>query len=149
MTKTVALPEQNLETTILARKIENETGKNATCILPEHGYCKQQPCDFHLDKEHYPENSVFYINQGYLSYKNNEKLYYANYYILGQVIECINPLEDVANYVCKERGVKMHRPRYDPVSGQFRGLYESIEYLVVRGDHKEQFLDYGFCKRNS
>ena len=28
-------------------------------------------------------------------------------------------------------------------------LYEPIQYLVVRGDHEEQFLDYGFCKENS
>ena len=107
------LPEKNIETTVLATKIENRTGRNRTCIWPEHGYFKQQPCNFHLDKENYPENSVSYINQGYLFYKDKNKLYYADYYILGQVIECINLPEDVANYVCKEREVKMHRPRYD------------------------------------
>ena len=107
------LPEQNIETTVLATKIENGTGRNRTCIWPEHGYFKQQTCNFHLDKENYPENNVFYINQGYLFYKDKNKLYYGDYYILGQVIECINLPEDVANYVCKERYVKMHRPRYD------------------------------------
>ena len=101
-------------------------GLEKICMWPEHGYFKQQPCDFHLDKENYPENSIFYINQGYLSYKDNRKLYYAEYCILEQVIECINPPEDVANYVCKERKFKMHRPRYDPVSGHFFGLCEPI-----------------------
>ena len=43
-----------------------EMEKNTTCVWPEHSYFKQQPCDFHLDKENYPENSILYINQGYL-----------------------------------------------------------------------------------
>ena len=39
----------------MAAKIENGTGKNITCIWPEHGYFKQQPCGFHLDKENFRE----------------------------------------------------------------------------------------------
>ena len=31
----------------------------------------------------------------------------------------------------------------------FRGLYETLGYIVVRGDPEEHFLDYGFCKQNS
>ena len=61
----------------------------------------------------------------------------------------MNPPEDITNYVWKEREIKINRRRYDPVSGQFLGLYESIGYLVVRGDQNKQFLDYGFCKENS
>ena len=75
-----------------------------------------------MDKENYPENSIIYINQGYLTIKDNEKLYYADYYILGQIIQCINPPEDIYNYVCKEREVKIYRLRYDPTTGQFLDL---------------------------
>ena len=88
LTKNIALPEQNIETTIVATKFENGNGKNTTCVWPEHGYFKQQPCDFHIDKENYPENSILYINQGNLTIKDNKKLYYADHYILGQVTEC-------------------------------------------------------------
>ena len=49
----------------------------------------------------------------------------------------------------QEREVNINRPRYDPVSGQFLGLYESIGYLILRGEQNEQFLDYGFYKKNS
>ena len=63
------------------------------------------------------------------------------------MIECIKPPEDVANYVCTEREVKMHRPRYDSVSGQFIGLYESIGYLVVTGDQEEQFVDCDIVRK--
>ena len=133
----------------MATEFENEVGKNSCSIWPDNSYFKQQPCDFHLDKENIPENSIFYINQGQLSYKDNKKLYYTDYYILGQVTECLNPLENIENYVCKVREVNMHRPRYDPVSEQFFGLYESIGYITVRGDLEEQFCDYGFCKEKS
>ena len=67
--------------------------EKTTCIWSEHDYFKQQPCDFHLDKENYPENSDCCINQGYPSYKDNKKLYHAEYYIWRQKIECINPPE--------------------------------------------------------
>ena len=40
----------------------------------------------------------------------------------------------------------MYRPRYDPVTGQFLGLYELLGFIVVKGDPDEHSLDYGFCK---
>ena len=86
MTKTIALPEQNIKTTIVATISENGSGKNTTCVWSEYGYFKPQLCDFHLDKENYPENSILYINQGYLTIKDNKKLYYADYYNPGQNI---------------------------------------------------------------
>ena len=102
-----------------------------------------------MDKENYLENSTIYINQGYLTIKDNKKLYCVDYYILGQVTECISPPEDISNYVCKEREVKVYSPRYDPATGQFRGLYESLGFLLVRGNQDEHFLDYGYYKENS
>ena len=33
--------------------------------------------------------------------------------------------------------------------GVFLGLYETLSYLMVRGDPQEHFLDYGFCRKNS
>ena len=79
-----------------------------------------------MDKENFPENSIIYLNQVYLTIKDNKRLFYTNYFIIGQVIEAINPPEDIRNYICKEREVKFYRPQYNPQSGQFLGLYESI-----------------------
>ena len=92
-------------------------------------------------KENYPEKSVIYLNQGYLRVKDNKKMYYMDFHILGQIKKCINPPEDIQNYVCKEIEVKMYRPRYDPVSCQFLDLYESLGVIVVKGDYSEHFLD--------
>ena len=54
-------------------------------------YFQQQLCDFNMDKENYPENSKIYLNQGYLTVKDNKKIYYRDFYIIGQVKECVNP----------------------------------------------------------
>ena len=80
------MPEQNIEITIVATISENGNGKNTTCVWSEYGYFKRQPRDFHLDKENYPENSILFINQRYLTIKDDKKLYYADYYNPGQNI---------------------------------------------------------------
>lgn len=45
-----------------------------------------------------------YINQGYLSIKNNKRMFYADYYILGQITEALNVPKDVFSYVRKKKG---------------------------------------------
>ena len=47
--------------------------RNTTNLWPEFGFFKQQLCDYGTEKENYPENTVFYINQAYQSYKGNKK----------------------------------------------------------------------------
>ena len=42
----------------------------------------------------------------------------------------------------------MYRPRYDTVTGQFLGLYQTLGYLKVRGDANECVLDYEFWKQH-
>lgn len=102
---------------------------------------KQQACDFALDKDNMPENSILYMNQGYQSWKDNKKIYYADYYILGQVNEKLNPPENVQTYEFKDREVKLYRPRYDNVTGNFKGFYETLGYIMVHGNIGEHFLN--------
>ena len=123
--------------------------KKKKCIWPEYRYFQQQPCEFHMDKENYPENSILYLNQGYLTIKDNKKIYYADYYLIGQKNEGINLPADIENYVCKEREVKMYRACYNAVLGRFQGLCETLGFIVVRGDPEKHFLDYGYNKQNS
>ena len=49
----------------------------------------------------------------------------------------------------KKNDVTMVRPRYDPETGEFKGLYKTIGYLVVRGSPEEVFFDYGYDKEKS
>ena len=81
------------------------------------------------------QGTVFSISaKGIFLIRTIKKKYHGGYYKLGQVIECLNPPKNIENYVCKGRQVKMHRPRYDPVSENFLGLYETVGYISVMGD---------------
>lgn len=89
---------------------------------------------------------MFYVNQGYQSYKDKKKVYHADYYIIDQINQCLNPPENLSSYEFKEIEAKIYRPRYDTVTGLFLDLYETLGYLIVRGDSDECFFDYGFSK---
>ena len=60
-----------------------------------------------------------------------------------------NVPEDLKNYEVKSNELKIIKPKYDPVSGQFLGLTESLGYITVRRDEQEHFFDYGYNKENS
>ena len=92
--------------------------------------------------------TIFYVNQASLSYKDNKKIY-CSMHIVGQVVPMLNPPEDLENYVPKNNEAKIIRPKYDPVSGQFLGLVQTLDYLTVHGDDQECFFDYGFSKESS
>lgn len=145
------MPEQNVETPIVASKFddENDSVSASTQIWSQYGYLNQQSTDFNTKKVNYPQNLIIYINQAYLTVKNNKKMYYADIFLLGQSKEAINLPENVSKDVFKDREIKSYRPKYDVSTGQFLGLYGTIGYLVVREDEEEHFLNYGYCEENS
>ena len=127
--------------------------RNSTDLWSKEGFFRSQDCDFSLEKGNVPKMTIFYLNQAYLSYKDNKKVYYTDVYIIGQVVSLLNPPRIfkvlLKNYQLKSDKTKLIKPKYDPVSGQFLGLSKSLGYLTVRGDEQEHFFDYGFNKENS
>ena len=96
-----------------------------------------------------PENSVFYINQAYQSWKDDEKVYYTDVYALAQIMPLAHQPKDVESYELKDDEVKILRPRYNPINGYFMGIENCIALITVRNDPQEQFFDYGYNKENS
>ena len=82
MSKNV-FPDNTVETTITAQKTSFK--RNTADVLTDYDYFKQQPYDFGIDKENFPENPIIYVNQGYQLVKDNKKIYYADYFLIGQV----------------------------------------------------------------
>ena len=74
------LPEKNVQTSIVATKLDDKNGQvsTSTRVWPIYGYFNQQPSDFNLKKNNYPENFIVYINEAYLIIKNN-KIIWSNY----------------------------------------------------------------------
>ena len=89
LTKNIVENDKNVETQIIASKFIDEV-KNITSgrhLWSIFGYFSEQTSNFNLGKVNYPENAVIYINQAYLTIKNNEKIFYADHQILGQITE--------------------------------------------------------------
>ena len=104
--------------------------------------------DFNMEKVNYPENTWFYINQAYLTVKKEKNIFYCDYFIFGQMINSSNPPENISSYTLKENEVRMIRPKYDRSTGQFKSLYETVGFLVVRRSPEEIFLNMVMIKIN-
>ena len=63
-------------------------------------------------------------------------------------MESSNPPQDISSYTLKENEVKMVRHKYDPKTGESKGLYETSGYLLVRGS-PEEFSLFALQKENS
>lgn len=50
-----------------------------------------------------PENTNYYLNQCGISYKDNNKIYYSEYFILAQILERETPPQDIQSYVLGEQ----------------------------------------------
>ena len=84
------------------------------------------------------------MNQPDLTVQKSKKIFCGDYFLIGQIHESANPPSDVQNYECKEDEVKYYRSRYNADTVEFLGLYETIGFLVVRGDPFEVFLSYRY-----
>ena len=105
--------------------------------------------DCNLEKVIIPENTLFYVNQAYLTVLKNKKTYYCDYYILGQVVEASNSPDSIGTYVQKDREARLVRSRYSSETGSFLGLYENVGFIIVRGDSDKVSFNYGFDKQTS
>ena len=102
-----------------------------------------------MEKVNFPENTLLYINQAFLTVKKNKIIFYCGYYVLGQIVEASNTPLDISSYTLKENEVKMVKPQQDPKTGEFKGLYKTVGFLVVRGSTEEVFFNYGYEKKKS
>ena len=112
---------------------------SSTCLWSDYGYFKSLSCDFPVEKSNVPELAILYIKQAYLNNKYGKKIYYYNLFVVGQATPMLNPSEDLENYVPEEDEVKILRPKYDVLSGQFLELVETLAYFTVRGDKRVCF----------
>ena len=87
--------------------------------------------NFKLEKTSLPENTLFYINQGYPSYKDLKKCYYNNIYISAQIMPLAQQPKDVDSYNCREDEVKILRTLYDRDSAKFLELEYCVGLITV------------------
>ena len=76
--------------------------KTSQTVWPNYRYFGFYACEFALEKANLPENTIFYINQAYLSYKDGKKIYYSDIFIIGQIILFLHQPKNIDDFVLKE-----------------------------------------------
>ena len=77
-------------------------------------YFGTESCHFSIKKENLPENTVFYINQAYQSFKDGEKVYYTDVFIIAQMMPLAHQPKDIESYELKEDEVKIFKGEVRP-----------------------------------
>ena len=127
----------------------SEEKKKSVSLWKNFGCFSSESCNFSIEKANLLANTIFYVNQGYQSFKDNKKVYYQDGFIVAQIMPLAHQPTDIESYELKEDEVKILRSRYDPVSGEFLGIEYYVALITVRNDPEEQFFDYGYIKENS
>ena len=85
MTKVIENRAARSEFTISTAQNE-EGAKKSINLWPNFGYFGTVSCDFSIEKANIPENTIFYVNQGYQSCKDGKKVYYTDDFIITQIM---------------------------------------------------------------
>ena len=70
---------------LLSTKTSEKKPKSVS-MWKDFGFFGSEICEFNIEKVKMPENTLFYVNQGYQSYKDNKKVYYNDIFIIAQIM---------------------------------------------------------------
>ena len=76
MKKVIENRDERSEMSVSTVKGEEEGKRKCINLWQDFGYFGTESCDFSIEKANLPENSIFYVNQGYQSIKDGKKVYY-------------------------------------------------------------------------
>ena len=88
--------------------------------MVKNGSFSNEKADFNIIKIFFPENTLMYANNGYIStVKSSELAIYIHNFIIGQLIVAANSPENIDDYVCQEKKVKLIIPLYSKETAEF------------------------------
>ena len=108
MTKHTTEEDRSLTAQLLVSK--SDPSDDDICsekIWSKGGFYRDERNNFGIKKVNYPENTLFYVNQAYLTVQKSENIFYSDHFILGQVIPASNVPTDVDSYKCGPGEVKV------------------------------------------
>ena len=148
MSKEVSDKDRSMKTQLLMSSPSNVDEKiSGEKVWKENGFFKEIKPEMNIEKANVPENTLLYINQGFIStVKSGELAMYVHNFIIGQLIIAANQPKDINEYACNDNEVKLLSCVYDLENGTFKGLRLMLAYIVLRGDDDEVFFSYGFNK---
>ena len=82
MTKATTDNDKNISTNIVAATFENQLGSQEVSgerVWRNFGYFDTRKSDYSMEKVNFPENTLLYINQAFLTVKKNKNIFYCDY----------------------------------------------------------------------
>ena len=150
MSKEVSDKDRSMKTQLLMTTSGSDEKVSGEKVWRENGFFKEIKPEMNIEKVNIPENTLLYINQGFIStVKSGELAMYVHNFIIGQLITAVNQPENINEYQCDDNEVKLLSCVYDLESGKFKGLRLMLAYIVLRGDNDEVFFSYGYNKTKS
>ena len=110
MTKIIESGNDWTEMTLSTNATEEKTVKSIN-MWKNYGFFGTESCDFSIEKANMPESTVYYVNQGYQSYKDSKKVYYNDVFIIAQIMPLSMQPKDIESYQLKDDEVKILRPQ--------------------------------------
>ena len=123
--------DSNVSDTAITAEKNPSLKRQSTDLWSQYGHFKQQCSEFSLQKTNMNELTLLHVNQGSLTYKNDQKFYYGDTYILGQIVPLADSPDDLSSYELKPNEVKLLRPKYDFAKGHFLGMVETLGFTTV------------------
>ena len=100
MTRAATENNRNVSSKTVATTFENILGLLRTQVKrfgKTSAFFDARKSDYLMEKANFPENILIYLNQSYLTIKKNKKIFYCDYFILGQIVESSKPPQDVSS----------------------------------------------------
>ena len=150
LSKEMTDKDRSMKTQLLIRSNDGDDKLSGEKVWNENGFFKDIRPELNLEKVNMPENTLYYVNQAFLStVKNGEIAMYVQNFIIGQLIFAANQPKDILQYECLPNEVKLLSSVYDLETGEFKGVRLQLAYIILRGDEQELFLSYGYDKLKS
>ena len=149
LSKKMTDKDRSMKTQLLIRSNADEKISGEK-VWKQNGFFKDIRPELNLEKVNMPENTLYYVNQAFIStIKNGELAMYVQNFILGQLIFAANQPKNIDEHKCEPNEVKLLSCVYDLESGDFKGVRLMLVYIVLRGDEDEIFFSYGYNKSKS
>ena len=151
MSKEVSDKDRSMKTQLLMTTSGSSDEKvSGERVWKENGFFKEIKTEMNIEKPNIPENTLLYINQGFIStVKSGELAMYVHNFIMGQLIVAANQPENINEHSFKENEVMLLCCVYNLETGAFEGLRPMLAYIVLRRDEDEVFFSYGYQKSKS
>ena len=145
LTKEAIDKDRSLKTQLTLSSKSSKKRTSDERVWRNEGFFEDTKPELNLEKKNILDNSLFYINQSYIStVKNDDLAMYNHNFIISQLTVAANQPPEINQYVCKDNDFKLYTCMYDLQSAEILGLRCEVAFIVLRGDETELFLSYGF-----